>query len=202
MPKITQENVLVLNKWMMAIQVTSARSAICDLVTKKAQVVDYEYFRYDWEEWKLKSEEIHATDQKDMYPGFIKSPSTFIYVPQVIQVVDATHARSLMRAVRFSRKNVLQRDDYTCQYCGLKAHKSKLTMDHIIPKSKGGTNAWTNVVTCCKECNSKKGDKLLSQLGWQLIKKPIAPPWKAHINKSFDEVKTTYWNRFLGQENQ
>lgn len=197
---ITTEHVLVLNKFFLAIQVTLARDAVCALVTGKAKVVDQNYTTYTWEQWQAKSEELFSSKEAELYPGWMSSPSTFIYVPQVIQIPDCEHTKSLLKAVRFSRKNVLQRDAYQCQYCGHKFDKSSLTMDHVIPKSKGGTNAWSNVVTCCKSCNERKGDKLLSELGWQLAKKPTTPQWKSHINKRFDQVKKTYWSTFLSQE--
>ena len=77
------------------------------------------------------------------------------------------------RELPFSKKNVLQRDNYTCQYCG-KQSKS-LTIDHIIPKSKGGPNTWENVVAACSKCNSKKADKNLKDTNIKLAKKPQRP---------------------------
>lgn len=203
MPKIVNEHVLVLNKYFLAIQVTLARDAICALVTGKARVVDQNYTTYDWQAWQAKSKELFSTpEEAKKYAGRMSSPSTSVYVPQVILIPDCEHTKSLLKAVRFSRKNVLQRDGYRCAYCKHKFDKNLLTMDHVIPRAKGGTNAWSNVVACCRPCNEKKGDKLLSQLGWELTKKPATPQWKAHINKRFNDVKKTYWKTFFRQEAQ
>ncbi len=83
-------------------------------------------------------------------------------------------------SVIFSRKNLFIRDDYTCQYCGIKLAINQLTYDHIIPKSKWTDNkklatSWTNIVTACFKCNCKKGSKTLQQAGMKLKKTPIIP---------------------------
>lgn len=71
-----------------------------------------------------------------------------------------------------SKGMIYKRDDNKCQYCGSTRH---LTIDHVIPKSKGGTEDWDNLVVACSSCNTKKGDKLLEQTGMKLAKKPRAP---------------------------
>ena len=73
---------------------------------------------------------------------------------------------------RPSKAMIYKRDNNSCQYCGSTRH---LTIDHIIPKSKGGSEEWTNLVVACSKCNTKKGDKLLSQTDMRLIKQPKAP---------------------------
>ena len=71
-----------------------------------------------------------------------------------------------------SKAMVYKRDENKCQYCGSTRH---LTIDHVIPKSKGGSEEWTNLVVACSSCNTKKGDKLLSQTTMKLTKQPKAP---------------------------
>ena len=73
---------------------------------------------------------------------------------------------------RPSKAMIYKRDNNSCQYCGSTRH---LTIDHVIPKSKGGSEEWTNLVVACSKCNTKKGDKLLSQTDMKLIKQPKAP---------------------------
>jgi len=83
--------------------------------------------------------------------------------------------------VAFSRYNVFIRDKLKCQYCGTKHHPWELTFDHVIPRSKwdkekyGTPTHWTNIVTCCKPCNAKKGDKTLKESGMKLLKQPFIP---------------------------
>lgn len=74
--------------------------------------------------------------------------------------------------IPFSKKNVMIRDNYTCQYCG---SKKELTIDHVIPVSRGGISNFENCVTACKSCNTKKGGRLPSEANMYLKKKPITP---------------------------
>jgi 5-methylcytosine-specific restriction endonuclease McrA len=76
------------------------------------------------------------------------------------------------KAPPVNRREVFRRDNHACQYCGSTKH---LTLDHVIPRSKGGTHTWDNVVTACEKCNSCKGDRLLHETGMVLKAKPKAP---------------------------
>jgi len=82
-----------------------------------------------------------------------------------------------------SRSMIYKRDNDTCQYCGA---KSKLTIDHVIPRSKGGQDTWENLVVACSKCNTKKGSLLLEQTGMKLARKPRAP-----INKMLFDLERT-----------
>lgn len=77
-----------------------------------------------------------------------------------------------------TRVLIYKRDDYTCGYCGV---KENLTIDHIIPSSKGGEDSWENMVTCCSSCNLKKGDRLLKETSMKLKVNPKAPFNKMHL---------------------
>lgn len=84
-----------------------------------------------------------------------------------------------------SRALIYLRDKNKCQYCG---STKNLTIDHIIPKSKGGTNDWTNLCLACSNCNTKKANKLLEQTGMKLMKKPESPKNKVHFTLSSSNV--------------
>ena len=77
-----------------------------------------------------------------------------------------------------TRKNIYERDKHTCQYCRQYFSSSRLTLDHVIPKSKGGNKSWENLVTSCTKCNQKKGDKLPAEIGMQPYKFPSKPRYK------------------------
>lgn len=109
--------------------------------------------------------------------------------------------------VKFSRQNLFLRDNYICQYCNMQYDKSKLTYDHVIPKSKwdprlGHATCWTNIVTACSRCNRKKADRTPQQAKMQLRTKPYAPkktirylPVQRHlynIKQEMPEEWTTY----------
>jgi len=74
-----------------------------------------------------------------------------------------------------SRRDIYRRDLHTCQYCKQEYPNSKLTLDHVIPKSRGGIKSWTNLVTSCVKCNQKKGSKMPSEAGMVLSRKPRKP---------------------------
>ena len=82
-----------------------------------------------------------------------------------------------------SRSMIYKRDSYTCQYCGA---KSKLTIDHVIPRCKGGGDTWENLVVACSSCNTKKGSMLLEQTNMKLVRKPRAP-----VNKMIFDLQKT-----------
>src|SRR3990167_9900499 len=198
MPSLINELVLVLNRFYLAVQVTEAKDAICALVTGKAKVIDEDYTPYTFSEWeRITNRFKDSIDFTSKYPGTIRSPSIELLVPQVIAFPDCEYTSPLIKSVKYSRKNIFQRDSYTCQYCNKKTKREDLTIDHIVPRSRGGSNNWKNVVASCIFCNAEKGDKLLTELGWKLIQELKEPRWRSHIGTPFTQVKRSYWERFL-----
>lgn len=96
-----------------------------------------------------------------------------IIVPKVLRLIKLVRSVYRLR-VPFSRKNVLYRDEFTCQYCGKKDNR-KLTIDHIIPKAKGGKTEFENCVAACKPCNNTKGSKTPREAKMSLLKRPVQP---------------------------
>ena len=90
----------------------------------------------------------------------VRSPSVEVEVPSIIML---KRFHKFQNYVKFSRSNVYLRDMYKCQYCLDIFDVNQLTLDHVIPRSKGGQTEWQNIVTCCKSCNTKKVQKLSSQ---------------------------------------
>jgi 5-methylcytosine-specific restriction endonuclease McrA len=88
--------------------------------------------------------------------------------PVIVQLL--ANVRVPRVALQPTRSNILLRDDETCQYCGKRSRD--LTLDHIIPRSRGGTSNWENLVACCKSCNGKKGNKLLKEANMHLLRQP------------------------------
>ena len=96
----------------------------------------------------------------------------------------------------FNRKNILHRDNHTCQYCGRKS--VDLSIDHIIPKSKGGKSTWENVITACVKCNTKKADRTLLEAGMKLLKKPTKPGNYIHFELTkYSENFLLQWGKYL-----
>ena len=102
--------------------------------------------------------------------GLIRSPSQSFEVPSVIRLLKYRRIPRQVRAI--SRKNILIRDQYTCQYCNREFGAGELTLDHVVPRSRGGTNTWENLVASCLGCNNRKGDRLPSEASMTLRRPP------------------------------
>jgi 5-methylcytosine-specific restriction endonuclease McrA len=107
------------------------------------------------------------------YDEVVRSPSIAIRMPAVVRLLSG--ARRRPRVVRFSRFNVLLRDNFTCQYCGIRPHARELTMDHVMPRAKGGATRWANVVAACRPCNHRKGSRTLDEARMVLTRSPHEP---------------------------
>ena len=107
------------------------------------------------------------------------------------------HVRRPIPQLRLSRRSVFARDEYECQYCGQTARD--LTIDHVIPKRLGGPATWENLVTCCRRCNARKGDKALHQTGMRLRQEPRRPRYVPYISltKYVAGQKNELWRPYL-----
>ena len=103
------------------------------------------------------------------YDRFVRSPTFEMQLPSVVSL--KTYIKP-SRHPAFTRFNVFLRDRFTCQYCG---ERDELTFDHVVPRSKGGTTTWMNVVAACSPCNLRKGDKLCRDVDMHPLMKPYAP---------------------------
>ena len=102
----------------------------------------------------------------------IRSPSFTLMLPAVIRTEHFIR-RPYRHRISFSKKKVFRRDNYTCQYCG---HSGRdLTIDHVIPKSRGGRTSWENMVVACKRCNLRKGNRTLAESRLTLLRSPREP---------------------------
>lgn len=144
-------DVLVLNFTYEAMNITSIARAIKLVYARKAEVV---------------------RDRGSLY-----TTSLAFKMPGVIRMLY--YIRRVAAPVPLTKKNLLLRDDYRCQYCGIKGDRT-LTIDHVLPRSRQGPNSWTNCVVACFDCNQKKKNRLPHEAGMALRKKPKAPsriPW-------------------------
>ena len=108
--------------------------------------------------------------------------------PLIIRLVN--YVRFRRNSIKVGRRRVFKRDGYQCGYCG---SKRNLTIDHIIPRSKGGGNSWDNLVTCCSKCNNQKDSKTLDEAGMKLRVKPYEPTIFSSV---ISEEVETIWNNF------
>ncbi|HET9200400.1 MAG TPA: HNH endonuclease [Dehalococcoidia bacterium] len=103
--------------------------------------------------------------------GILKSPTYTFHLPSVIRLIY--FIKRPRPQLRLSRRDVLQRDNFTCQYCGAKGRD--LTLDHVVPRQQGGKHAWENLVAACKACNHRKGSRTPEEARMHLKRDPFRP---------------------------
>lgn len=200
--------VLVLNKNWTAIGTSPVYKAV-NLVlgdTKnrsKAVIIDEYCTPHTWEEWSL----VKPENEDDA----IRTVNYAFKIPQVIRLVK--YDKFPKQIVIFSRYNIFKRDNYMCQYCGIRPGSEELTIDHVVPKSKGGKTTWENCVLSCINCNSLKGSRMPSEVkshnfpnGMTLMKNPIKPRLRdLKLNVYYESWKqwldSAYWNIELENQN-
>jgi 5-methylcytosine-specific restriction endonuclease McrA len=125
--------------------------------------------------------------------GTIRSASSEFDLPSIIKLqymVQRPRPR-----VSLSKREVLRRDNYTCQYCGRKSHH--LTIDHVVPRHMGGSHAWTNLVAACSACNRRKGGRTPEQAGMHLLRPPHEPSASAHYRFGRHLESHEEWEPFI-----
>ena len=189
-------SVLVLNRLYMAINVISARRAFGLLAKEQAEVVTVEenrYEAYDFETW---IEVGKARDRwKDDETEWVRAIQFDIMVPKVIRLLF--YDRLPQTRVKFNRRNIFARDENRCQYCGKKHPMPELSLDHVIPRSRGGRTSWDNVVCSCTRCNAKKGGRLPEEAGLKLVRRPVKPRRSPVIHLKLRSGKYQSWKQFL-----
>ena len=130
------------------------------------------------------------------YAKEICSPSKSFKIRAVIVLTNVVKYR--FTGITCSRQNIIWRDNNQCQYCAKTFSTSELTVDHIIPKSRGGEKSWTNLVASCKKCNQKKGCRTPKECGMIPIHKPTKP--KITILKTNNKINEL-WKNYLWEKN-
>jgi 5-methylcytosine-specific restriction endonuclease McrA len=200
--------VLVLNKGWNAIGVVSLERAIVMLFSTyrnnkgeekpKAEIVDptRAFQTFDWETWS----EMRPKEGED----YIRASNITFRVPEVILL--SRYDKMPQHKIHFSRRTIYKRDANTCQYCGCQPGTEELTIDHVMPRSRGGKTTWENCVLACVGCNSRKADRTPEEAKMVLRKKPkkpIMPLFKGDVRiKSWETwLGEAYWNTELANDN-
>ena len=189
-------HVLVLNKLWMAIRVINAQRAFSLVYRDLAEVVhvdDGSYSGYDFERWT----DLGATKREldvDNY-DWVRTVRLQIAVPKVIRLLG--YDRLPQQEVKLNRRNIFARDRNMCQYCGARFATSELSLDHLLPRSKGGKSSWDNLVCCCVGCNAKKGGRTPVQAHMTLVRKPFKPRRNPVISLRLGSDKYACWQQFL-----
>lgn len=160
------ERVLLLNATFEPLCAVTARRAVVLLLKKKAEVLEGD-------------------------GSVFRSEKLSVAIPSVIRLNYFVKVPYYGRA-NLSRRAVFARDGWTCQYCGGAAE----TVDHLVPRSRGGLHAWENVVAACRRCNGRKRDKLPAEAGLKLARRPGAPRGPANVSLELGAVRPD-WERYL-----
>ncbi|MDH7486351.1 MAG: HNH endonuclease [Anaerolineae bacterium] len=163
-------NVLVLNATYEPLSVISVRRAVVLLLKEKAEIVEAA------EAW-------------------VRAQNWAIPQPLVIRLVYYVRIPHHL-SLPLNRRTVLARDGYTCQYCGRQPDRSELTLDHVLPRSRGGKTAWENVVAACTRCNQRKGQQTPQEAGMQLRSPPRRPRYIA-LTLLGDARPHEVWSKYI-----
>ena len=164
------KQVLVLNASYEPLSLVSVRRAVVLLLREKAELIE-------------------ATQV------MLRSTNHRIPIPLVIRLVK--YVRLPHRRVPATRAAIMLRDGFTCQYCGATPGRNLLTLDHIVPRSRGGNHGWLNLVTACKRCNQKKGPHLPEEVEMTLMRRPFEPSYVALVLLS-NPVAASHWETMMG----
>ncbi|MFB0517385.1 MAG: HNH endonuclease [Candidatus Neomarinimicrobiota bacterium] len=167
---ILNRYVLVLNQAYEPVMVTNAKRAVILMLLGKAE----EVVNYD---------------------EIVHSPSIQMPLPSIVRLSRYIRVRD--KEIVLTRKNVLKRDNHRCQYCGRTS--VPLTLDHVLPKQRGGRDTWNNLVAACHVCNVRKGNRTPTEAGMPLLRPPHKPSRITHFQK-FVRKHQAAWRPYLFME--
>ena len=186
--KVLQRPALVLNRNWQPVNVATVARALVLLWNESARVVDpADYQLYTWADWSR----LAPRDDEPV----IRTIRQRLRVPEVIALT--AYDRLPTAAVTFSRRNIFKRDHFTCQYCAVQPGPEELTIDHVLPRSQGGTSTWENCVLSCVDCNKRKADRTPEQAGIRLRKQPVRPTRKPLYAAHRERIES--WSKFVSE---
>ena len=196
--RVLNNSVLVLNRHYLAIRVVTARRAFILLYRDVAEVIDIEdgqFSNYDFETWRELSQ--LRMEEKRRHDDWVRAVNLEIQLPRIVRLIrfDRQHVST----VRLNRRNLLARDGHCCQYCGQSLPAHQLSLDHVMPRSRGGQTTWENIVASCVKCNTKKGCRTPQEARMRLMKKPRKPTHNPMLTVKLGNPKYESWKTFLPQ---
>lgn len=189
-------SVLVLNRLYMAVHVIGVRRAFSLVCRELSEVIDCEngkFSSYDFDGWRRRSE--GRARHKHPDEDWIRAVHFEIQVPRVIRLLR--YDRLPHRAVRLNRHTIFARDEHRCQYCGHRFPTAELSLDHVLPRSRGGETTWENVVCCCVGCNARKGGRTPQEAHMRLVTRPVRPKRSPLLTLKLRNPKYASWKTWL-----
>lgn len=193
---LPSKRVLVLNRLWQPVNIVGVRRAFSLLMQEHAQALDNTSGSFqmlnaeDWIQFSLSNPPEHDFDA-------IQTIKMRIRIPTVLLLRE--YDRVPTKEVKFNRRNVFDRDDHTCQYCGHGYNERDLNLDHVIPRDQGGRTTWENIVTSCIRCNTQKANRMPHQAGMRLLKKPTRPKWRPFVSLVDEQDPEPEWMQFIGK---
>ena len=190
-------SVLVLNRSFVAVHVTNVRRALALLFRELAEVIHVEEGRFathDLDSWR----ELSALRSSFEAPGdddWVRGVGFVLCAPRVIRLLSCD--RGPRQRLRFNRRNVFARDGNQCQYCGKTYPTSELSLDHVVPRSRGGITSWENIVCACVACNVRKGGRTPHEARMNLIRQPVKPKRSPLLSLKLGNPKYASWKSFV-----
>tara|TARA_R110002072_G_scaffold206029_1_gene363800 strand:+ start:8714 stop:9361 length:648 start_codon:yes stop_codon:yes gene_type:complete len=183
---LLQRATLVLNRSWRPVHVTTVRRALCMVFRDAARIVCPESLTtHDFDGWV----EVPVTNLEHA----IRSPRLHIPAPEIILLTR--YNRVPCHEAPFTRRNLFLRDDYTCQYCGKRGPSDRLSVDHVQPRSRGGSTSWDNCVLACVRCNARKANHTPKEAGLKLLRQPLRPRWTPYLSLRPSQ-RMDSWDRF------
>lgn len=187
---VLENQVLKLNKNWQPVDFITVQDAVCIAISDQAFVLEPEsMYPTPFTEWMEHTPETLKNHE------WIKTSSGQVAAPEIILLKE--YGELPPRRIGFTRPNLAKRDAYECQYCGKYLLLSEVTIDHVIPRSKGGANHWENVVAACESCNSRKADQTLKEARMRLRKQPHLPQWKHTLPVPSGDRFRQSWRPFI-----
>ncbi|MEN6459579.1 MAG: HNH endonuclease [Thermoguttaceae bacterium] len=189
-------SVLVLNRLYMAVHVVNVRRAFGLLCRNLAEVIDFDdgqFAAHTFDSWREHSE--FSASVKQPGDDWIRAVNFEILVPRVIRLLRFD--RLPKQKLHLSRRNVLARDGHICQYCGRHFPTPLLSIDHVVPRSRGGETTWENVVCACLTCNAKKGGRTPHEARMKLIHHPVRPKRNPLLMMKLCDPRYALWRTWL-----
>ncbi len=189
-------SVLMLNRLYMAVRVISARRALTLLYQDAAEVVsveDGQFLSYDFNDWVEVSQAKRRFEPEQH--DWVRTVRFHIAVPKIVRLL--IYDRLPRTSVKLNRRNLFARDQSRCQYCGKRYPSSELSLDHIVPRSKGGGNTWENIVCACVRCNVRKGGRTPTEASMTLIALPRRPHRSPVLTVKMSDSRYASWKQFL-----
>ena len=191
-----QASVLVLNRLYMAVHVIGVRRAFGLLCRELAEVIHHEertFANYNFDAWRDVSSLRARTKQS--HEDWIRAVNFEILVPRVIRLL--AYDRLPKQNLHLNRRNILARDGHLCQYCGRHFPINQLSLDHVLPRSRGGATTWDNIVCACLACNVRKGGRTPHEAKMKLVRRPVKPKRNPLLLLKLDNPKYESWRTWL-----